>query len=67
MDTRLKGQYPPKEAYEVVGIALQCVDLTAKLRPSMAEVVVALEKLQKPSKSRRGLDFSGGKVLRYKF
>lgn len=45
MDSRLKGQYPRKEAYKVAKIGLQCLSFDPKSRPRMAEVLAALQKL----------------------
>ncbi|KAL1531505.1 non-specific serine/threonine protein kinase [Salvia divinorum] len=46
MDARLGGQYPRDAAYEVVKLALKCLNLDPKLRPRMGDVVVALEQFQ---------------------
>lgn len=46
MDSRLKGQYPPIQAYKIAQIAMQCVSSSPRLRPRMVDVVAALEKLQ---------------------
>lgn len=44
MDTSMEGQYPQKGAYIAAAIAYQCTS-DAKSRPSMAEVVSALERI----------------------
>lgn len=44
MDTTMEGQYPQKGAYIAAAIAYQCTS-DAKSRPSMAEVVSALERI----------------------
>lgn len=45
-DPRLEGQHSPKRALQAAEIALQCLSMDPKLRPSMDEVVTALEQLQ---------------------
>lgn len=45
MDRRLDGQYPLKEAYTVGRIGLQCASSDPRSRPTMAEVVAALQLL----------------------
>ncbi|KAL1535370.1 non-specific serine/threonine protein kinase [Salvia divinorum] len=45
VDSRLEGNYPPKQAYEVAKITLQCLSVEPRLRPKMSEVVGVLEKL----------------------
>lgn len=47
MDIKLEGQYPQKGAYMVAILALQCIS-KAKVRPSMSEVLSALEQLPPP-------------------
>lgn len=47
MDIKLEGQYPQKGAYMVAILALQCIS-EAKVRPSMSEVLSALEQLPPP-------------------
>ncbi|KAB2066507.1 hypothetical protein ES319_A09G165500v1 [Gossypium barbadense] len=46
LDTRLQGQYSLTRAQEAANLAHQCLAVEPKLRPSMDEVVTALEKLQ---------------------
>lgn len=46
MDIRLDGQYSRDAAYEVVKLALKCLNLDPKSRPRMADVVAALQELQ---------------------
>lgn len=46
MDSRLKGQYTPIQAYKLAQIALQCVSSYSRLKPRMGDVVAALDKLQ---------------------
>ncbi|XP_019434446.1 PREDICTED: probable serine/threonine-protein kinase PBL2 isoform X2 [Lupinus angustifolius] len=45
MDARLGGQYSKKGAQAVAALTLQCLDIDPKLRPSMVNVVAALEAL----------------------
>ncbi|XP_076921104.1 putative serine/threonine-protein kinase PBL10 isoform X1 [Bidens hawaiensis] len=74
LDNRLEGQYTLESAYAVGNISLRCLSFEPRFRPSMAEVVKELERLQEPietrprrhsihgSRSRRPSsgDFSGG-------
>ncbi|CAH9087367.1 unnamed protein product [Cuscuta epithymum] len=53
MDTKLEGQYPLKAAYTAASLAMQCLSLEPKLRPTMSEVLAALEELQAPKASSR--------------
>lgn len=46
LDNRLEGQYSMDIAYRAATLALQCLSSEPKLRPSMDEVVTALEQLQ---------------------
>ncbi|KAI4344490.1 hypothetical protein L6164_011710 [Bauhinia variegata] len=46
MDPRLGGKYPPKLASQVAQLALKCIRLENKLRPSMTEVVETLEQIE---------------------
>lgn len=50
MDTKLGGQYPQKGALAAAGLALQCLNPDAKLRPKMSEVLVTLEQLESAAK-----------------
>ncbi|KAL7145447.1 hypothetical protein ABFS83_07G084500 [Erythranthe nasuta] len=45
MDPKLEGQFPHKAAFAVATIALQCLRQIPEQRPSMAKVLVSLEKL----------------------
>ncbi|KAH7560816.1 hypothetical protein JRO89_XS10G0116300 [Xanthoceras sorbifolium] len=45
MDTRLGGQYSKKGAQAAAAVALQCLHSDPKNRPSMIDVLVALEQL----------------------
>ncbi|KAL4591292.1 hypothetical protein LXL04_004250 [Taraxacum kok-saghyz] len=51
MDTRLGGRYPKKGAQAVAALALKCLHNDPKNRPTMAEVVVALEEITNMSKN----------------
>lgn len=46
LDNRLDGDYPLPGAQKVAMLALQCLSTDAKFRPSMNQVVSALEQLQ---------------------
>lgn len=46
LDNRLQGQYSMEEAHKTATLALQCLSMDAKFRPSMDEVVTALGQLQ---------------------
>ncbi|KAH6769644.1 protein kinase 2B [Perilla frutescens var. hirtella] len=45
MDIRLDGQYSHDAAYKIAKLALKCLSIDPKLRPNMADVVVALQHL----------------------
>ena len=45
MDSRLAGQYSKKGAQAAAALALQCLNTDPKYRPSMVNVVAALEAL----------------------
>ncbi|KAL7107810.1 hypothetical protein ACP275_06G077900 [Erythranthe tilingii] len=49
IDARIQGQYSPSAAVEAATLALKCLALEPKYRPSMPEVVKALEQLQETS------------------
>ncbi|XP_059648878.1 probable serine/threonine-protein kinase PBL3 [Cornus florida] len=53
MDTKLEGQYPHKESFTAATLAVQCLQTEPKLRPRMAQVLVALEQLQLPNKAAK--------------
>ncbi|KAI9100130.1 hypothetical protein K1719_024348 [Acacia pycnantha] len=46
MDARIEGQYQVHEAMKVAELAIQCLSKLPRLRPTMADVVSALEQLQ---------------------
>ncbi|KAD4584571.1 hypothetical protein E3N88_22172 [Mikania micrantha] len=48
LDTRLEGQYTLDGAHTAANLALQCVSMNPRSRPSMADVVKELELLQDP-------------------
>ncbi|KAK6152069.1 hypothetical protein DH2020_014704 [Rehmannia glutinosa] len=64
MDPKLEEQYPRNEAYNVVTIARQCLSTKPERRPRMAEVLVALEKLQGPIRCFLNKDYN---IILYKF
>ncbi|KAL8120093.1 hypothetical protein AgCh_017280 [Apium graveolens] len=53
LDARLEGQYSLGRALQAANIALDCLNMDSKLRPSMDEVVTALEKIQNPKDKAR--------------
>ncbi|KAI9081933.1 hypothetical protein K1719_036195 [Acacia pycnantha] len=53
LDTRLEGQYTIEEAHKTATLALRCISIEPKLRPTMDEVVSALEQLQVPNVNGR--------------
>lgn len=53
MDTRLGGQYSKKGAQAAAALALHCLHIDPKHRPTMAEVLAALELLPAPKDSTR--------------
>ncbi|KAL4610538.1 hypothetical protein ACB092_08G057100 [Castanea dentata] len=52
LDNRLEGQYTMDGAYKAATLALRCLSMEAKFRPTMDEVVTALELLQESNDSR---------------
>ncbi|CAL5425527.1 unnamed protein product [Camellia sinensis] len=46
MDTRLEGQYSKKGAQAAASLALQCVDTDPRNRPTMLDLLFALEQLK---------------------
>ncbi|XP_010534501.1 PREDICTED: serine/threonine-protein kinase BIK1-like [Tarenaya hassleriana] len=46
VDARLDGQYLPEEAVRVASIAVQCISFEPKSRPTMDQVVRALQRVQ---------------------
>ncbi|XP_031259552.1 receptor-like cytoplasmic kinase 176 [Pistacia vera] len=46
MDARIEGQYPRSGALKAVTLTVKCLSSEAKFRPTMDEVVKALEQLQ---------------------
>ncbi|KAJ0979512.1 hypothetical protein J5N97_014986 [Dioscorea zingiberensis] len=51
LDSRLEGQYSMGGAQKAAALALQCLSSDARFRPSMDEVVSALEQLQNTKKA----------------
>nr|QCQ83116.1 putative serine/threonine-protein kinase PBL9 [Ambrosia artemisiifolia] len=64
LDNRLEGQYTLEAAYAVATVALRCLSFEPKFRPSMAEVVKELEKLQEPIEPRPRRHSSHGTLPR---
>ncbi|KAK9156667.1 hypothetical protein Scep_003241 [Stephania cephalantha] len=56
LDSRLEGQYSLDGAQKAANLALKCLSMDAKFRPSMDEVVVALEQLQDSGETRNAQD-----------
>ncbi|RCV34951.1 hypothetical protein SETIT_7G199600v2 [Setaria italica] len=64
VDPRLEGQYPSKAALQAAQLSLRCLEGDPRSRPSMAEVVAALEEIEQikvrpkgggaPREERRG-------------
>ncbi|KAJ6958781.1 serine/threonine-protein kinase PIX13 [Populus alba x Populus x berolinensis] len=46
LDTRLKGKYPLKEASHVARLAIRCLKVEPKIRPSMKEIAETLEQVE---------------------
>lgn len=46
MDARMEGQYSPKAALQAAQLALKCIETEPKCRPSMKDVVEALERIE---------------------
>ncbi|XP_031386362.1 probable serine/threonine-protein kinase PBL3 [Punica granatum] len=46
MDTKLEGQYPQKGAHAAATLAVRCLNMDAKSRPKMSEVLATLEQLE---------------------
>lgn len=53
LDARLEGQYSLGRALKLANLALQCLCMEPKMRPSMDEVVTTLEELQDSEKRER--------------
>ncbi|KAL8473524.1 hypothetical protein ACS0TY_030382 [Phlomoides rotata] len=45
MDARIQGQYAPTTAFRAATLAVKCVEMEPKLRPTMKQVVKALQQL----------------------
>ncbi|CAN0881142.1 Probable serine/threonine-protein kinase PIX13, partial [Linum grandiflorum] len=45
MDSNLEGRYPSKAAFRIAQLALTCLEIEPKNRPSMSEVVETLERI----------------------
>lgn len=55
LDPRIEGQYSLDHAIKVANLGLKCLSFDPKLRPSMNELVTALEKLQVPQEPTRNV------------
>ncbi|KAG9134927.1 hypothetical protein Leryth_001183 [Lithospermum erythrorhizon] len=58
MDWRLEGRYPSKAAFQIAQLALQCIEIEPRIRPSMKEVMETIEQNisannEKPGESTR--------------
>jgi serine/threonine protein kinase len=64
VDPRLEGQYPSKAALRAAQLTLSCLAGDPKNRPSMAEVVVVLEEIERmrPRHRRASPEQDGGSV-----
>ncbi|CAL1401885.1 unnamed protein product [Linum trigynum] len=51
LDNRLEGQYTMEVAFKAATLSLRCISVEAKLRPSMDEVVKALEEIREANES----------------
>ncbi|KAL3750663.1 hypothetical protein ACJRO7_011624 [Eucalyptus globulus] len=56
LDNRLQGQYSMEGAYRTATLALRCLSMDAKFRPTMDEVVTELEQLQESKVSKNAGD-----------
>ncbi|KAI4356480.1 hypothetical protein L6164_000502 [Bauhinia variegata] len=56
IDGRLEGQYALSKAQRAASLAYQCLSMEPKFRPSMDEVVKALEQLQDSKDTQRSAD-----------
>lgn len=54
LDNRLEGQYSMEDAHEAATLALRCLSTESKFRPSMDQVLIALEHLQVPINNGNG-------------
>ncbi|KAJ6758950.1 KINASE CX32 putative-RELATED [Salix koriyanagi] len=59
MDSRLEGRYATGQASEIAMLALRCLVLTPKFRPSMKEVAETLEKIKTRAYNRKHLVMCG--------
>lgn len=57
MDPRLEGQYSHSRAHAAAALAMQCLSVEPRCRPTMDEVVKTLEQLQETKDAqKRGAD-----------
>nr|TKS09260.1 protein kinase APK1A, chloroplastic-like isoform X2 [Populus alba] len=61
LDNRLEGQYSMDVAYKVSTLALRCLSIETKIRPTMDEVVTALEQLQDSKETGTAIGHVGNK------
>ncbi|XP_061963717.1 probable serine/threonine-protein kinase PIX13 isoform X2 [Populus nigra] len=45
MDSRLEGKYPPGEASQIAHLAIKCLQIDTRFRPSMTEIAETLEQI----------------------
>jgi hypothetical protein len=45
MDSRLEGKYPPGEASQIAHLAIKCLQIDTRFRPSMTEIAEILEQI----------------------
>ncbi|XP_011012978.1 PREDICTED: probable serine/threonine-protein kinase Cx32, chloroplastic isoform X3 [Populus euphratica] len=45
MDSRLEGKYPPGEASHIAHLAIKCLQIDTRFRPSMTEIAETLEQI----------------------
>ncbi|KAL9228724.1 hypothetical protein vseg_004273 [Gypsophila vaccaria] len=64
LDNRLEGQYSLDSAFKVSTLAFRCLSTESKFRPTMDEIVKALEPLQDPSKEIRSTRSSSSSAER---
>ncbi|KAK4491492.1 hypothetical protein RD792_002242 [Penstemon davidsonii] len=53
MDSRLEGRYPSRSAIQIAQLAINCVESEPKNRPSMQEIVEALETVDSANERHR--------------
>ncbi|KAL5752331.1 hypothetical protein ACOSQ2_022838 [Xanthoceras sorbifolium] len=58
MDVRMEGQYTSKAALQAAQLTLKCLELDPKNRPSMREVLEALEQIEAMKEKPKNSKFS---------